>query len=326
MIRPEQSDTYSMTHTPVTDSPAATSLAPDSTAPVVMRLLPRVLRPYAALARLDRPIGTWLLLFPCWWGIAITGLPLADPWQALRLAVLFALGAIVMRGAGCTYNDIVDRDFDARVARTRARPIPSGVVSVASAWTFLIIELLIGLAILLMLNRYAVLLGVASLLLVFTYPFMKRVTYWPQAFLGLTFNWGALMGYAAASGTLGPAALALYVGGIFWTLGYDTIYAHQDKEDDALIGVKSLALRLGKRTRPALCFFYAAAISLFGWAGVLMDLAWPFYVVLALAAAQLGWQAATLDADDPADCLRKFRANRLFGWLMLAAILLGMIA
>jgi 4-hydroxybenzoate polyprenyltransferase len=290
-----------------------------------MRVLPGPLRPYAALARLDRPIGTWLLLFPCWWGIALTGLPIADPGQALYFAVLFALGAIVMRGAGCTFNDIVDRDFDAKVARTRARPIPSGAVSVHAAMTFLVAELIVGLLILLALNRYAVLLGVASLLLVFTYPFMKRVTYWPQAFLGLAFNWGALMGYAAASGTLGPAALALYIGGIFWTLGYDTIYAHQDKEDDALIGVKSLALRLGRQTRPWLFFFYAVTILLFALAGFAVKLAWPFYALLLLAAAQLAWQAAKIDLDDPADCLRMFRSNRLFGWLFLASILAGLM-
>ncbi len=290
-----------------------------------MRVLPGPLRPYAALARLDRPIGTWLLLFPCWWGIALTGLPIADPGQALYFAVLFALGAIVMRGAGCTFNDIVDRDFDAKVARTRARPIPSGAVSVHAAMTFLVAELIVGLLILLVLNRYAVLLGVASLLLVFTYPFMKRVTYWPQAFLGLAFNWGALMGYAAASGTLGPAALALYIGGIFWTLGYDTIYAHQDKEDDALIGVKSLALRLGRQTRPWLFFFYAVTVLFFALAGFAVKPAWPLYVLLLVAAAQLAWQAAKIDLDDPADCLRMFRSNRLFGWLFLASILAGLM-
>ena len=316
-----------MTKTPVTDPPVVSrdNLAPDSTASIIMRVLPAVLRPYAALARLDRPIGTWLLLFPCWWGIAITGLPVADPWETLRLAVLFALGAIVMRGAGCTFNDIVDRDFDAKVARTRARPIPSGAVSVSAAVVFLVLELLVGLLILLMLNRYAFLLGAASLLLVFTYPFMKRVTYWPQAFLGLTFNWGALLGYAAASGTLGPAAIALYVGGIFWTLGYDTIYAHQDKEDDALIGVKSLALRLGPRTRPWLFVFYAVAILFFALAGVAVKLGWPFYVLLAAAAVQLAWQSKTIDLDDPVDCLRMFRSNRLFSWLLLAGILAGLV-
>ena len=301
----------------------AENLTPDSTAPMLMRVLPAVLRPYAALARLDRPIGTWLLLFPCWWAIALTGLPITDPGQCLRLAILFALGAIVMRGAGCTFNDIVDRDFDAQVARTRARPIPSGAVSVRAAWFFLVFELLIGVVILMTLNRYAILLGSASLVLVFTYPFMKRITYWPQAFLGLAFNWGALMGSAAASGTLGPAALALYAGGICWTLGYDTIYAHQDKEDDALIGVKSLALRLGPRTRPWLFVFYSAAVMFFALAGLANGLTWPFYALLVVAAVQLMWQAATINTVDATDCLAKFRANRWFAWLLLAAILAG---
>ena len=299
------------------------NLAPDSTAPIVMRLLPQGLRPYAALARLDRPIGTWLLLFPCWWAIALTGLPFTDLWQTLYLAAIFALGAMVMRGAGCTFNDIVDRDFDAQVARTRARPIPSGAVSLGAAWAFLVLELLIGLVILMQLDRYAIVLGAASLILVFTYPFMKRVTYWPQAFLGLAFNWGALLATAAASGTLGPAALALYGGGICWTLGYDTIYAHQDKEDDALIGVKSLALRLGHGTRAWLLVFYGGALAGFALAGLANGLAWPFYALLVVAAGQLLWQTAKLKLDDPADCLRKFRANRLFGWLLLAAILAG---
>lgn len=298
-------------------------LTPDSTAPLLLRALPAALRPYAALARLDRPIGTWLLLFPCWWAVALTGLPAVDPWQSLRLALLFALGAIVMRGAGCTFNDIVDRDFDAQVARTRARPIPSGAVSLRAAWLFLACELLLGFAILMTLDHYAVLLGAASLILLFTYPFMKRVTFWPQAFLGLAFNWGALLGSAAASGTLGPAALALYAGGICWTLGYDTIYAHQDKEDDALIGVKSLALRLGARTRPWLFVFYGGAVVCFALAGVANRLSWPFYALLAVAAVQLMWQAATIDTEDAADCLAKFRANRWFGWLLLAAILAG---
>jgi 4-hydroxybenzoate polyprenyltransferase len=314
-----------MTLPPVTDPPMPQSgeLTPDSTLPLIMRILPPVLRPYAALARLDRPIGTWLLLFPCWWGIALTGLPMVDPLQTLWLALLFALGSLVMRGAGCTFNDIVDRDFDAKVARTRARPIPSGAVSLKAAWSFLALELLVGLAILLLMNRYAVILGVASLLLVFTYPFMKRITYWPQLFLGFTFNWGALLGYVAASGTLNGAALALYVAGIFWTLGYDTIYAHQDKEDDALVGVKSLALKFGERTRPWLYGFYAIAVLCFVLAGLYAKLAWPYYTILGLIAAQLAWQAARIDLDDPADCLAKFRSNRWIGWLLIVAILAG---
>jgi 4-hydroxybenzoate polyprenyltransferase len=280
------------------------------------RHAPAGLLPYIRLARLDRPIGTWLLLFPGWWAIALA----ADDWPNWRLMLLFAVGAVAMRGAGCTLNDIVDRDFDARVARTRTRPIASGTVGLRQAAAFLALLLAVGAAILVTLTPLAMLLGVAVLLLVATYPFMKRITYWPQFFLGLNFNWGALMGWAAVTGDLAPPALLLYAGGIFWTLGYDTIYAHQDKEDDVLIGVKSSALALGAATRPALYAFFAAAIVLWGAASLAAGLAWPFWPCLALAALQLAWQAATVRIDDPADCLAKFRANRWTGWLMLLGI------
>ncbi|HXQ49554.1 MAG TPA: 4-hydroxybenzoate octaprenyltransferase [Stellaceae bacterium] len=280
------------------------------------RHAPPALRPYIRLARLDRPIGTWLLLFPGWWGIALA----ARSWPDWRLIVLFGIGAVAMRGAGCTLNDIADRDFDAKVARTRTRPIPSGAVSVRQAALFMLLELAIGAAVLASLPRTAIVLGVAVLLLIATYPFMKRVTYWPQFFLGLNFNWGALMGYAAVRDGLGWPALLLYLGGICWTLGYDTIYAHQDKEDDALIGVKSAALALGPRTRPFLFAFYAGAIALWAAAGASAGLDAWFYAALVLVAAQFAWQAAKVALDDPADCLRKFRSNRLTGWLMLAGI------
>jgi 4-hydroxybenzoate polyprenyltransferase len=286
------------------------------------RFAPQASRPYARLARLDRPIGTWLLLFPCWWGIA-----LATPgWPSLWLMAVFAVGAIVMRGAGCTYNDIVDRDFDARVVRTADRPIPSGAVSVRQAIAFLLAQLLLGVVILLSLSTTAIGLGVLSLVLVFTYPLMKRVTWWPQFFLGLAFNWGALMGYAAVADAVLTPSFVLYAAGILWTLGYDTIYAHQDKEDDALIGVKSSALRLGQRTRPALFVFYSGAAILIGAAGGLAGLGWPFFALLAAAAAQLLWQAADVKLDDPADCLAKFKSNRLAGWLVLAGIVAGQLA
>jgi 4-hydroxybenzoate polyprenyltransferase len=287
----------------------------------VDRLLPGGLRPYARLARLDRPIGTWLLLFPGWWSLALAAPGWPDPW----LFALFGIGAVVMRGAGCTFNDIVDRDFDGRVARTADRPIPSGAVSVARARAFLVVQLAVGLIILLQFNTYAIAVGAASLVLVFTYPFMKRITYWPQAVLGLTFNWGALLGWAAASGDLAPPALALYAAGFFWTLGYDTIYAHQDKEDDLFVGVKSSALRLGGATRPWLFVFYAVAVFLMVVAGALAGLAWPFYVAVAAAAAQLAWQAARVDTDDAADCLAKFKSNRLFSWIVLGGIVLGQL-
>ncbi len=285
------------------------------------RLVPHAVRPYLRLVRLDRPIGTWLLLLPSWWGLALAAVAWPDPW----LLVMFAIGAVVMRGAGCVYNDIVDRDFDARVARTADRPIPSGAVSVRQAIVFLIVLLAIGLAVLLQLNGFAIALGAASLLLVFTYPLAKRVTYWPQAVLGLTFNWGALLGWAAVTGDLAAPALALYAAGFFWTLGYDTIYAHQDKDDDALIGVKSSALRLGAATRPWLFAFYAATVALLGLAGWIADLGWLYWLGLALAAGHLEWQAARVDIDDPADCLAKFRANRIVGWLVLVGIVAGQV-
>ena len=296
----------------------------------VDRWMPAPLRPYARLMRLDRPIGTWLLLFPCWWSLALAMEHLAWSWgSAGRLALLFALfglGALVMRGAGCTYNDIVDRDFDVSVERTRTRPIPSGQVSVAQAVLFMAGLMAIGLAILLSFNRFAILLGAASLLVVFTYPLAKRVTYWPQFVLGLAFNWGALLGWAAVQGSLGWPAVALYVGGIAWTLGYDTIYAHQDKEDDLLVGVKSSALKLGDKTRPWLFGFYAVAAALFALAGWLDGLGPWFYAGLGLGAAQLAWQAARVDIKNPADCLAKFKSNRLFGWLVLGGLFADLAA
>ena len=285
----------------------------------VDRLLPRRTEPYARLARLDRPIGTWLLLFPGWWGIALAAPRWPDPW----LLAVFGLGAIAMRGAGCTLNDIADRDYDGQVARTRLRPIPSGRVSVRQAALFMAAQLAIGAAILISLNRASILLGLAVLGLIATYPYMKRITYWPQLFLGLNFNWGALIGWAAVTGTLAWPPVLLYLGGICWTLGYDTIYAHQDKEDDARIGVKSSALALGGWTRPFLFLFYAAAAALWAAAGIAGGLGPLFLVALALAAAQLAWQAARIDTNDPLDCLRKFRSNRIVGWLLFAGIVAG---
>jgi 4-hydroxybenzoate polyprenyltransferase len=280
------------------------------------RFAPPALVPYIRLARLDRPIGTWLLLFPGWWAIALA----APRWPDWRLMALFGIGAVVMRGAGCTLNDIIDRDFDARVERTRTRPLPSGAVSLRHAVAFLALQLALGAAVLLSLDRLAIALGIAVLLLIGTYPLMKRVTYWPQFFLGLNFNWGALLGWAAATGSLALPALLLYGGGIAWTLGYDTIYAHQDKEDDVLIGVKSSALALGPRTRPWLFIFYAAATASWAAAGWVAGLGWPFWLALSLALLHFAWQAALVDLDDPADCLAKFRSNRMTGWLMLLGI------
>ena len=288
----------------------------------VDQLLPRWAEPYARLARLDRPIGTWLLLFPGWWGIALAGPRWPDP----VLLALFALGALAMRGAGCTLNDIADRDYDGKVARTRLRPIPSGRVSVMRAAIFMAAQFAVGAAILFSLNRASLLLGLAVLGLIATYPYMKRITYWPQLFLGLNFNWGALIGWTAVTGSLAWPPVLLYLGGIFWTLGYDTIYAHQDKEDDARIGVKSSALALGDKTRPFLFVFYGCAVALWTAAGIVDGLGAIFLVGVALAAGQLAWQATRADINDPVDCLRKFRSNRLVGWLMLAGIVAGHLA
>jgi len=290
----------------------------------ILRALPAAARPYARLARLDRPIGTWLLLFPGWWAIALAA-PRGD-WPDAWLMALFAVGAVVMRGAGCTINDILDRDIDAQVERTRGRPLPSGQVSLKGALLFLAAQLAVGLLVLLQLNLFSIALGAASLLLVFTYPLMKRVTWWPQAFLGLTFNWGALLGWAAVRGQIDLPALLLYAGGILWTLGYDTIYAHQDKEDDARVGVKSTALRLGAASRRWVGAFYLGAMGL--WTAALVEVGEPIAMVVPLAmAGLLLWrQVRDWDMDDPADSLEQFRGNRSVGWVMLIAATAGIAA
>ncbi len=288
----------------------------------IERLAPRGMRPYLRLARIDRPIGTWLLVLPCWWSVALA----MPSWPDARMLALFAIGALVMRGAGCTVNDIVDRDFDGRVARTATRPIPSGAVSVAQAFAFLGLQLLAGLVVLLQFNGFAIALGAGALPLIAVYPFMKRITHWPQLVLGLVFNWGALLGWAAVRGDLAAPALALYGAGVFWTLGYDTIYAHQDKEDDSLIGLKSTALKLGDATRPWLFAFYGATLALMALAGYLAALAWPFFAVLGVGAAHLIWQAAAVDTANPQDCLAKFKANRNFGLIILAGVVAGQVA
>jgi 4-hydroxybenzoate polyprenyltransferase len=296
----------------------------------VNRLLPASARPYAKLMRLDRPIGTWLLLFPCWWSVALAFDSLSWSWPSagrfLLLMMLFGMGAIIMRGAGCTWNDITDREYDGSVERTRTRPIPSGQVSVRQALIFIGLQLIAGLIILLQFNWFAVVVGAASLIVVVIYPLMKRVTYWPQFFLGLAFNWGALLGWAAVQGSIGWSPVVLYIAGIFWTLGYDTIYALQDKDDDALVGIKSTAVRLGESTRAWLWGFYAIAALLIGLAGWLNEPGPFFWIGLGLGALQLGWQAARIEMDNPADCLRKFKSNRLFGWLLLSGLTADVIA
>ena len=286
---------------------------------------PGFVRPYLRLMRLDRPIGAWLLFWPCVFGLALGAMAVGQAYPPPLLVALCGAGAIVMRGAGCTYNDIVDRDFDARVERTRGRPIPSGAVSVPAAWLFAIVLSLIGLCILLVFNRFAILLGVGSLFLIAAYPFMKRITWWPQAWLGLTFNWGVVFGYAAMTGTLSAAALLFYAGCFFWTIGYDIIYAHQDKEDDVLIGVRSAAIRLGTRSKPWLYVFYAAAFVLMVAGGLAAGLRIVFAASMLVAGAHLLWQLRTLDIDRPLLCLALFKSNRDTGALIAAALILGSV-
>ncbi len=286
------------------------------------RLAPAPVRPYLRLSRLDRPIGAWLLLIPCWWGVALA----AKGWPDWKLLALFAIGAAAMRGAGCTFNDIVDRKIDRQVARTADRPVASGQVSVFAALLFMTAQALTGLAVLLCLNAAAIKWGLASLVLVVAYPFMKRLIWWPQFVLGLAFNWGALLGYIAVTGGLEAPAVWLYLAGIAWTLGYDTIYAHQDKEDDALVGVKSSALWLGELlTQPFLGLIYMAAILFLALAGRAAGLGWVYYGLLAVAAAHFIWQALKVETDDALDCLAKFRSNRDVGLLIFAAIMAGQL-
>ncbi|UTW56954.1 4-hydroxybenzoate octaprenyltransferase [Kordiimonas sp. SCSIO 12610] len=289
----------------------------------VYRNAPTFLRPYLKLARMDRPVGTWLLLWPCWWSLALSGNGVIknDPITFLYYLSIFALGALAMRGAGCTYNDIIDKDFDAQVERTKSRPIPAGEVSIKQAWVFLGFQCLIGLAVLLQLGVFAIFVGLGSLLLVAAYPFMKRITYWPQAWLGLTFNWGALVGWATIEGSLSASPLVLYVGCVFWTLGYDTIYAHQDKEDDALVGVKSTALALGSNTKPWLLVFYSIfTISIF-LSGSLANMGLIYYISALIAGLHLVWQASRVDINSPDDCLKIFRSNIGFGWIIFIGII-----
>jgi 4-hydroxybenzoate polyprenyltransferase len=278
-------------------------------------------RPYLRLSRLDRPIGSWLLLMPCWWSAALSA-GVAHRLGPLPLTIaLFFIGAFAMRGAGCTWNDITDRDLDARVERTRSRPIPAGQVSVAQAFVFLVVQALVGLAVLLQFNRFAIATGIASLVIVAVYPFMKRITWWPQVVLGLAFSWGALMGFAVTFGRIDPAALVLYAGSIAWVIGYDTIYAHQDTEDDALIGIKSTARLFGANTRPALVVFYGLAVVLIGAALALAEVRWPAWIGLAAFAAHLAWQIRRIEIGDPALCLRLFKSNRDAGLLLFAGLL-----
>jgi 4-hydroxybenzoate polyprenyltransferase len=303
----------------------ATARVADSTGNWVDTLAPVWSRPYLRLSRFDRPIGSWLLLMPCWWSAALAAGVAHDVSDLPRVVVLFFIGAFVMRGAGCTWNDITDRDLDGKVERTRSRPIPSGQVTAMQAAMFLVAQALVGLLVLLQFNAFAILTGIASLLIVAIYPFMKRITYWPQVVLGLAFSWGALMGFAVILGRIDAAALVLYAGSISWVIAYDTIYAHQDTEDDALIGVKSTALLFGARTKQMLTLFYSLAVVLIGIALWLAGAGWPAFIGLAAFAAHLAWQVARIVISDPALCLRLFKSNRDAGLLLFAGLVIDAV-
>ncbi|XP_043702815.1 4-hydroxybenzoate polyprenyltransferase, mitochondrial isoform X2 [Telopea speciosissima] len=284
--------------------------------------LPKAVRPYAHLARLDKPIGTWLLAWPCMWSITLAASPGSLP--DFKMMSLFGCGALLLRGAGCTVNDLLDSDIDKKVERTKLRPVASGCLTPFQGLSFLGFQLLLGLGILLQLNNYSIVLGASSLLLVFSYPLMKRLTFWPQAYLGLTFNWGALLGWTAVKGSLDPAiAFPLYISGVFWTLVYDTIYAHQDKEDDLKVGVKSTALRFGDSTKNWVSGFAIASISSLALCGFNADLGWPYYASLMAASGQLAWQIWTVDLSSRDDCNRKFVSNKWFGAIVFSGILVG---
>jgi 4-hydroxybenzoate polyprenyltransferase len=297
----------------------ATEITPDTEYRGLVGMLPTAIRPYALLARFDRPIGWWLLYWPCAWGLLLGGGVTAH-W---RLLLWMLLGAVVMRGGGCVYNDILDRDLDVQIERTRLRPVASGAVSLRKAWIWLLSLCGIGLIVLLQLPRPAQIVSLASLAPVAAYPLMKRITWWPQAWLGLVFSWGALVGWMTVA-RAAPAVAALYFGSICWVIGYDTIYALQDREDDALVGVRSSALRMGNKVQGGVAMFYGAAVVL--WAGAFWA-ARPQPLALAAllpVALHLGWQAITLNPDNGDDALAKFRSNRFAGLLMaLACLVVG---
>jgi len=290
-------------------------IVPDTQYGALMRALPAKLRGFALLARFDRPIGWWLLFWPCAWGVALAG-GLREQWS---LVFWMLLGAVAMRGAGCVYNDIVDRDLDRSVARTRSRPLASGAISVKAAWVWLLLLCLIGLAVLVRLDRVAQFIALGSLAPVAAYPFMKRITWWPQVWLGLVFSWGALVGWAAVRGAIEPPMLLLYAGSICWVVGYDTLYALQDREDDALIGIRSSARRMGNHVRAGVLGFYVTALAFWAVAVWMVRPDWIALVALLPMAAHLVWQVAALDPDDGIDGLIKFRANRFAGFLMFLA-------
>ena len=303
----------------------ANAVSDASAGNLVERLVPKGIVPYLQLARADRPIGFFLLALPCFWSVALAGRSIEEPYPDPWLLFLFALGAIVMRAAGCTYNDLIDRDIDAKVARTRSRPLPSGQISPRAAIVFMVALSLIGFIVLLSFNSTTLWLGLGVLPIVALYPFVKRFSQWPQAVLGLAFNWGALLGWTAVLGRLDWAAIVLYAGAVLWTVGYDTIYAHQDREDDGLIGVKSTARKFGRATKPFLAILYCAAWLAIILAGLMAHAGTAFLLGMLAAAAHLGWQVWTLDINDPENCLVRFRANGTFGLIVFGAIVSDMV-
>ena len=298
----------------------------------VYKLLPPKCWPYAQLARWDRPIGWQLLLWPCLWSAALvassgakTGAPLLEVLPSIKLLILFTIGAIAMRGAGCTWNDLIDKNIDAKVERTRSRPLPSGQVSRKQAFMFLGLQALTGLLVLLQFNRFAILLGISSLVIVAIYPFMKRITSWPQAVLGLAFSWGALMGWAAVTGEVDLPAILLYIGTIFWVIGYDTIYAHQDKEDDALVGVRSTARLFGTRTKQAITVLYGLALCFMAGSFATAQVPMPALAGLLAAGSHMFRQTQALDIDNPDECLKLFKSNNMVGLLIFMGLVGGAV-
>lgn len=303
-----------MTVSSSTSSPDA-GLARQEGAPGdwIDRWTPRAVQPYLRLARLDRPIGSWLLLFPCLWGVSLAGVADRSAYPNPRLLVLFAVGAVLMRSAGCAYNDFIDRDLDARVARTASRPIPAGLIKPSSALVFAAMLSFAALFVLLQLNWFSIWLGAGSLLIVGIYPYLKRLTDWPQLGLGLAFNWGALIGWSAVTGSIGWPAVLLYIGSVCWTIGYDTIYAHQDSADDMAIGVRSTAILFGTSAPSFIGMFYSAAVVLWLAAGFVAGAHLIYVTAVVLVSLQLAWQAVSLDIKDPSNCLRRFKSNRDVG-------------
>lgn len=303
---------------------AGSGATPDAVRRSFVERLPRAWQPYARLARLDRPIGWWLLLLPCWWS-AVIAARISGHGPSLPLLILFLIGAVAMRGAGSTWNDITDRDLDARVARTMSRPLPSGAVSTRQAFLFLAAQLAIGLLVLSAFNRFAVLMGFLAMAPVVVYPFMKRFTNHPQIVLGLAFAWGALMGFAVVLGTIPPAGLLLYAGAICWVIGYDTIYALQDIEDDAIVGIGSTARAYGEKVKGFILAMYAATLALIALALQQAGIGLWGWLGLAAFAAHLGWQWLVLDRNDPVQALRLFRANRDAGLLLFLGLVVDSV-